>query len=158
MSNVQKLLDELAYRKLTIGSVESFTGGLFAKTLTDVSGASRVFKGSLVTYSTELKTKLLGIPAEFIEEHGVVSYDVCQQMAIKGQKILDVDVCVAFTGNAGPTVCQLGTEVGTCFMSIAYKGQVWPIPLKLEMERNTLKQYCVDAIVDTVLSIISQSN
>lgn len=158
MSNAKKLIDELAYKNLTIGSVESFTGGAFAKTLTDISGSSRVFKGSLVTYSTDLKTKLLGIPEEYINEHGVVSYEVCQQMAIKGQKLLGVDICVSFTGNAGPTVCELGTEVGTCYMCIVYKGQAWPIPLKLEMERNALRQYCVDTIIDTVLSIVSQSN
>ncbi len=158
MSNAKKLIDELAYRNLTIGSVESFTGGLFAKTLTDVSGASKVFKGALVTYSTETKSNLLGIPEEYIEEKGVVSAEVCQQMAIKGRKLLNVDICVAFTGNAGPTVCQLNTEVGTCFMSVAYKGTMWSFPLKLEMERNTLKQYCVDAVIDTVLSVVAQSN
>lgn len=157
MNNVQKLIDELANRNLTIGSVESFTGGLFAKVITDVSGASQVYKGSIVAYSPEVKVNLVGIPQEYIDKYGVVSYEVCQQMAIKGQKLLGVDVCVAFTGNAGPSVCEEGTEVGTCFMSIVYHGQAWPIPLKLEMERNTLKQYCVEAIISTVLSIITQS-
>ena len=61
MSNAKQLIDLLAKKGLTLGSVESFTGGLFAKTITDVSGASQVFKGSLVTYSKELKIKLLGM-------------------------------------------------------------------------------------------------
>ena len=157
MNNVQKLIDELANRNLTIGSVESFTGGLFAKTFTDVSGASKVFKGSIVAYSPEVKVNVVGIPQEYIDKYGVVSYEVCQQMAIKGQRLLGVDVCVAFTGNAGPAVCEEGTDVGTCFMCIVFNGQAWPIPLHLQMERNVLREYCVEAVISTVLSIITQS-
>ena len=84
MNNAQMLVERLTEKNLTLGSIESFTGGLFGKTITEVSGASKTFKGALVTYSKELKENLLGIPAAYIEEHGVVSYEVCQQMAIKG--------------------------------------------------------------------------
>jgi PncC family amidohydrolase len=154
MNNVNELINALVERNLTIGSVESFTGGLFAKTLTDVSGSSKAFRGCIVPYATDLKTSLLGVPAEFIEKHGVVSYEVAQQLAIKGQKVLGVDVCVAFTGNAGPSVCQEDTNVGELYMAIAYKGQVWPIPLNLQMTRDKLRQYAVDTVIDAVLGII----
>ena len=87
MNNVEQLVDVLTRKGLTLSSVESFTGGLFAKTITDVSGASKCFVGSLVTYSTDLKIKLLGIDKEFIDANGVVSWGVAQQMAIKGKKI-----------------------------------------------------------------------
>ena len=154
MNSAQMLVERLTEKNLTIGSVESFTGGLFAKTITDVSGASKTFKGTLVTYTKELKEKLLGIPAEFIEEHGVVSYEVCQQMAIKGQKVLGVDICVAFTGNAGPEVDESGTTVGEIYMAIVYKGQVWPIPLHLELGREENREYSVQAAINAILSII----
>ena len=84
MSNASQLVDVLTRKGLTIGSVESFTGGLFAKTITDVSGASNCFKGSLVTYSEELKIKLLGMSKEFIDTNGIVSWGVAKEMAIKG--------------------------------------------------------------------------
>lgn len=154
MNNAHALIEKLVAKNLTIGAVESFTGGLFAKTLTDIPGSSKAFKGSLVTYSTESKVNILGIPEEYLNENGVVSYEVAQQMAIKGQKILNVDVCVAFTGNAGPNVCDCGADVGEVYMSIVYNGQAWPIPLKLEMPREELRQYCVDAIISAISSII----
>ena len=154
MSRAKELIEKLSEKNLTIGAVESFTGGSFAKALTDVSGASKVFKGSLVTYSREVKENLLGIPSEFISKHGVVSYEVCQQMALKGARLLGTDVTVAFTGNAGPSVCEEGSEVGEVYMAILYKGQIWPIPLKLQMERNKLKEYAVEAVLGAILSII----
>ena len=136
MNNAQMLVERLTEKNLTLGSIESFTGGLFGKTITDVSGASKTFKGALVTYSKELKENLLGIPAAYIEEHGVVSYEVCQQMAIKGQKVLGVDVCVAFTGNAGPETNEEGGN------------------LHLELGREENREYSVQAAINALLSII----
>ena len=104
--------------------------------------------------SKELKESLLGIPAAYIEEHGVVSYEVCQQMAIKGQKVLGVDVCVAFTGNAGPETNEEGGNVGEIYIAIVYKGQVWPIPLHLELGREENREYSVQAAINAILSII----
>ena len=75
----------------TLGSVESFTGGAFAKEITSISGASHFFKGALVTYATEEKNRLLGIPYKDIDEFGVVSKEVAAQMASNGKKLLNVD-------------------------------------------------------------------
>ena len=138
MNNAQMLVERLTEKNLTLGSIESFTGGLFGKTITDVSGASKTFKGALVTYSKELKE----------------SYEVCQQMAIKGQKVLGVDVCVAFTGNAGPETNEEGGNVGEIYIAIVYKGQVWPIPLHLELGREENREYSVQAAINALLSII----
>ena len=152
MSNASQLVDVLTRKGLTIGSVESFTGGLFAKTITDVSGASNCFKGSLVTYSEELKIKLLGMSKEFIDTNGIVSWGVAKEMAIKGQKVLGVDICVSFTGNAGPNVLPGEAGVGEVYMAILYKGQVWPIPLKLEVEREKVRELSVDSVINALLS------
>ena len=154
MNSAQNLVERLTEKNLTLGSVESFTGGLFAKTITDISGASNTFKGALVTYSKELKENLLKIPADYIAEHGVVSYEVCQQMAIKGQKVLGVDVCVAFTGNAGPEVSEDDGEVGEIYIAIVYKGHIWPIPLHLNLGREKNREYAVEAAINALLSII----
>lgn len=155
MNNVEELLNKLIEKGLTIGSVESFTGGLFSKTLTDVPGASNCFKGSIVSYSKELKESLVEIPASYIEEHGVVSWEVAQQMAIKGKRILGVDVCVSFTGNAGPDVCEYGTKAGEVYIGIVYNGQIWPIPLNLQMSREEVREYAVQTAVNALLSIIN---
>lgn len=156
MNNVEQLIDVLAKKGLTLGSVESFTGGLFAKTITDVSGSSKVFKGALVTYSKELKIKLLGMDEEFINDNGLVSWGVAQDMAIKGQKILGVDVCVSFTGNAGPETLPGEAGVGETYMAIVYNKKVWAIPLKLELEREKVREVAVSSIINALISILGK--
>lgn len=156
MNNVEQLIDVLAKKGLTLGSVESFTGGLFAKTITDVSGASKVFKGSLVTYSKELKIKLLGMDEEFIDDNGLVSWGVARDMAIKGKEVLGVDVCVSFTGNAGPEVLPGEAGVGEVYIAIVYNNKVWAIPLKLELDREKVRETAVNSIIPALISILGK--
>ena len=98
--------------KITIGSVESFTGGAFATSIVSIPNASRVFKGSLITYSNEIKEKL-GIDIS----RGVINKDVAIQMALKGKEWLGVDYCFAFTGNAGPSSME-SKNVGLVYIAI----------------------------------------
>ena len=125
---INKLFREKGY---TLGAVESFTGGLFAKEITSVSGASHFFKGALVTYATEEKNRLLDISYEDIDQYGVVSKQIASQMALKGKKLLNVDYCISFTGNAGPTAME-GKEVGEVYIGLAYldKVEVYQFMLK----------------------------
>ena len=106
----------LAYKEkgLTLGSVESMTGGLFSAKFTEIPGVSAVFKGGIVTYSAEEKIALVGVKKETIEKYGVVSAEVAKEMAELGRKVLNVDVCVSVTGNAGPT-CEPGGKPAGCF-------------------------------------------
>jgi nicotinamide-nucleotide amidase len=85
-----------------LGTAESATGGMVAQRITSVPGASEVFVGSVVAYNPALKTALLGVPAEVIEEEGVVSEEVALAMAEGGAARLGAEVVVAVTGSAGP--------------------------------------------------------
>ncbi len=96
----------------TLGSIESFTGGAFAAKITSIPGASKYYKGSVITYANEIKEKL-GIDTS----KGVINKEVAIQMALKGKKFLGVDVCVAFTGNAGPSPME-DKPVGLVFIAI----------------------------------------
>ena len=91
MTELVKKLKEL---QLTIGSIESMTGGLFASNITSVPGASKVFKGSVVSYSALIKESVVGVKKETIDKYGVVSSNVAYEMAEKGRKLLDVDIFV----------------------------------------------------------------
>ncbi len=88
---------------LTIGAVESATGGRIADRITNVPGSSDYFKGSVVAYSNEVKIALLGVKKATIENYGAVSEQTALEMARGGRKLLDVDICVSDTGIAGPT-------------------------------------------------------
>ena len=113
---VQSLLEE---KGMTIGVAESITGGLLAKRLTDLPGVSRVFKGGIVSYTNEIKSGVLGVSAQLIEEHGAVSAPVAQAMAEGARKVLGVDLALSATGVAGPDKDDRGNEVGTAFVAIA---------------------------------------
>jgi len=96
---VLRMLEE---RGWSLGTAESATGGLVAGRITSVPGASRVFRGSIVSYATEVKESLLEVSGSFIEEHGVVSEPVAVAMAEGARERLEADVVVSVTGSAGP--------------------------------------------------------
>ncbi len=111
-----KLLTE---KKLTLATAESCTGGKIAATITSVSGASNYFKGSVVSYATEVKENVLEISSNIIKEYSVVSAPVAEAMALQVQKLLKSDYAIATTGNAGPNKGEADAEVGTVFIAIA---------------------------------------
>ena len=108
---MNELAELLIKNNISIGTVESFTVGNFATMLGNIPGISKVYKGSLVTYQSETKERLLGIEHPLIEKYGVVSKEIATLMCVNGKSILDVDLCVSFTGNAGPDAME-GKPVG----------------------------------------------
>ncbi|MEU4154750.1 CinA family protein [Streptomyces sp. NPDC026659] len=102
----------------TLAVAESLTGGLVAAEITAVPGASRVFRGSVTAYATELKHRLLGVDAALLERRGAVDPQVAAQMAAGVRQALGADWGIATTGVAGPDP-QDGNPVGTVFVAIA---------------------------------------
>ena len=141
----------------TLGSVESFTGGLFAREITKVSGASHFFKGALVTYASEEKNRILGISYDVIDEYGVVSREVAAQMASNGQKLLNVDYCVSFTGNAGPTAME-GKPVGLIYIGIAIYDKVEVYEFQLSGDRDTIQNEGVNNALKLLEQKILENN
>lgn len=115
----------LRKQKLTIGTVESCTGGAIAAKITSISGASDYFKGSLITYSNELKEKFAHVKSETIDKLGAVSQEVVEEMAEKGRIELDVDACIAVSGIAGPDGGTSEKPVGTVWIAIATKNRTF---------------------------------
>ncbi|MEZ4854678.1 CinA family nicotinamide mononucleotide deamidase-related protein, partial [Flavobacterium sp.] len=119
---VGKLLKE---KNLTLATAESCTGGKIAEMLTSVSGASAYFKGSIVSYATQVKEDVLKISPKIIQEHSVVSSQVASAMALSVQKLLQADVTIATTGNAGPNKGDSNAAIGTVFIAICIKNNVF---------------------------------
>ncbi len=113
---VGKLLKQ---QNKTISTAESCTGGKVSQVLTSVNGASQYFKGSVVSYSTEAKIKVLGISESLIQTYSVVSAEVAKQMAINVKSMMKTDYAIATTGNAGPTKGDADADVGTVFIALA---------------------------------------
>jgi len=104
---------------LTIGTVESATGGRIADRITNIPGSSDYFKGSVVAYSNEVKIALLGVKKMTIESYGAVSEQTALEMAQGGRKVLDVDICVSDTGIAGPSGATAEKPVGLFYLGLA---------------------------------------
>ena len=149
---VEQVNKHLREKSLTLGSVESFTGGLFAQQITSVSGASKFYKGGYITYATEEKVNLLLIPQTLVDQHGVVSKEIAYYMANNARQLLKVDVCVSFTGNAGPDAME-GKPVGEVHICVATKDSAQVYSLLLEGNRNEIQQQAVDFALDKLLQI-----
>jgi nicotinamide-nucleotide amidase len=108
----------------TISTAESCTGGKIAETLTAIPGASKYFKGSVVSYATAVKIDVLGISESLIKEHTVVSEAVAKAMALSVKSLMKTDYAIATTGNAGPSKGEAESEVGTVFIALATPNEV----------------------------------
>ena len=108
----------------TIATAESCTGGTIASLLASVPGASNYFKGSVVSYATETKIAILGIPEELISKYSVVSSEVVSAMALSVKELMKTDYAIATTGNAGPTKGDGNAEIGSVFIALATPNEV----------------------------------
>lgn len=113
------VVEALAERGLTLVTAESCTGGLIAERLTRVAGSSAAFLGGAVTYSNRLKSEMLGVDPQMLEEHGAVSEPVARAMAAGARARLGADLAVAVTGIAGPGGGSDEKPVGTVHLAVA---------------------------------------
>ena len=124
-------------RGLSLGVAESLTGGLMGARLTAVPGASQVFRGGIVSYASDVKFSLLGVP-----EGPVVTADAARAMAEGARRVLGANVALATTGVAGPAE-QEGQAVGTVFLGLAMDGASEAQQLQLPGDRQRIRQYAV---------------
>lgn len=133
-------------RGMKVGVAESCTGGLVAAALTDVPGASRWFKGGVVSYSEDVKTAVLGVSAETLSRHGAVSAETAEAMASNARRVLGVDVAVSITGLAGPDGDGVH-DVGTVFVGVALSTGVEAAEYRFSGNRAEVRdQACVVAL------------
>lgn len=137
----------------TIASAESFTVGGFASLLGSIPGISKVYRGSVVTYQTEMKERVLKIERSTIETYGVVSREVALSMAKQGQWLFDSDICISFTGNSGPDPME-GKPVGLCYMAIAFGHQIFSYELHLSGNREEIKNQAITFGVEELKKVL----
>ncbi|MBY0311610.1 MAG: CinA family nicotinamide mononucleotide deamidase-related protein [Phycisphaerales bacterium] len=118
------VIDMLRQQTRTLTTVESCTGGMLGQMLTDVPGSSAAYVGGWVTYSNEMKTKLIGVDPDLIAEHGAVSEPVARAMAIGGLERSGVHAALAITGVAGPDGGTPTKPVGTVWVALANRWSI----------------------------------
>lgn len=120
ISGLEEAVFRLCREKhLTLSAAESCTGGLIAKRLTDLPGASQVFLGGVVSYTNGVKQHALGVPVSLLEAYGAVSAPVARAMAVGVRVLTGSDLALSVTGLAGPDGDDRGNPVGTVFTALS---------------------------------------
>lgn len=138
----------LAVAGFTLATAESCTGGLVAERLTEVPGSSNYFMEGVVTYSNEAKTRLLGVPAGLIEEHGAVSAEVAEAMAEGVKRRAGVDFGLSVTGVAGPGGGTEAKPVGLVYIALADDAHTEHRRLMLPGDRHLIRWRSSQAALD----------
>jgi nicotinamide-nucleotide amidase len=143
--NVVDLVHRLRLRGETVAVAESLTGGLLAATLVEVPGVSKVFRGGLVVYATDLKASLAGVDPALLAERGPVDPAVAVALAIGAARTCNADWGLGTTGVAGPQT-QGGVTVGTVFIGLAGPANLERVlGLRLDGDRTTIRSHAVSA-------------
>lgn len=128
----------------TITFAESCTGGLIAKKLTDIAGASECFECSFVTYSNEKKAKLIGVSKETLEKYGAVSYQTALEMCRGARDTAEADIAISVTGIAGPGGGTAEKPVGLVYVGICAEN-IWAYTkLNLSGAREKIREDTAD--------------
>lgn len=146
-------------KKITIGFAESCTGGLLASRITDISGSSSVFLGSVIAYHNDVKMGVLKVKEDTLKNHGAVSSETAFEMATGAKAALGADIVVTTTGIAGPGGATPGKPVGTIGIGFCHKddssGELFHFP---EQERVDMKFLFSQAALFKMLELIDSLN
>ncbi len=141
------LVARLRRRGLTLATCESVTGGQLVAAIVSVPGVSRVVRGGLVTYATDLKTSLAQVSAALVATHGVVSQPVALAMADGARTACGADIGVATTGVAGPRPLD-GVPVGTVCLAVVGPDVRTAVTVRLGGDRAQVRAGAVTAALE----------
>ncbi|MFY7810662.1 MAG: CinA family nicotinamide mononucleotide deamidase-related protein [Flavobacterium sp.] len=143
---------------LTISVAESFTGGALSQKFTQHAGASQLFKGGIVSYTTESKIEILGVDANIIKKNGVVSTSVAEAMALQAKKIFKSDYSIATTGNAGPTQGDEKVAVGTICIAWATPNGIFSEQYDMGQPREKVVERAINKALEVIRKEILKNN
>lgn len=139
----------LIQNNITLSCAESCTGGLIAKSITDISGCSQAFYGGVIAYDNSVKINVLGVDKDTLNSLGAVSYEVAKEMALGVKKICNTDIGISTTGIAGPLGGTKEKPVGTVYIGFANKDGADARLLKLcpSLSRDEIRKATVNEIL-----------
>ena len=146
----------LRQRRMTLGVVESATGGLISHLVTNVAGSSDYYKGSVTAYSNEIKVRVIGVKEATIDQHGAVSPQVAEEMAAGGRKALAVDICLADTGIAGPSGSTPEKPVGLFYIGLSHGAGTYSQKHVFHGEREQNKLQAAEAALNWLIEYLTR--
>jgi nicotinamide-nucleotide amidase len=145
MSLEEEVSALLRQKGLTLGVVESASGGLISHLITNTPGSSDYYKGSVTAYSNEVKIRVVGVREATINRYGAVSAEVVEEMAQGGRRILAADICLADTGIAGPSGATPEKPVGLFFIGLSHGERTYSRKHNFHGDREQNKQSAAEA-------------
>ncbi len=158
VSLAQETGDLLRRKGLTLGVVESATGGLLSHLITDVSGSSDYYRGSITSYSNDIKVGVVGVNTDTINRFGAVSRQVAEEMARGGRKVLGVDICISDTGIAGPGGATPEKPVGFFYIGFSHQGGTYSKKHIFQGEREQNKRDAAQMALSWLKEYLSSLN
>ena len=150
-----QVVRQFTEKGLTLGTAESLTAGLIAATVADVSGASAVLMGGVVSYDPRVKHEVLGVSQEVIDTVGVVSEACALQMADGARKLLKVDVALSATGVAGPTGGTAENPVGTVWLGVSTAEGTIARRFQFDGDRQSVRRQTVETALRLALDVLA---
>ena len=150
-----QVVRQFTEKGMTLGTAESLTSGLIAATVADVSGASAVLMGGVVSYDPRVKHEVLGVSQEVIGTVGVVSEACALQMADGARKLLKVDVALSATGVAGPTGGTAENPVGTVWLGVSTAEGTIARRFQFDGDRQSVRRQTVDTALRLALDVLA---
>ena len=149
------VVKELKAQNATIATAESCTGGLIAKSVTDIAGSSAVLAGGMVTYTNRIKIDVLGVDEDIIKEHTEVSQACAEAMAKRAKELFGTDYALSATGYAGPGGGTEKDPTGTVYIGIATPNSVRSERICVEnatrtQVRNAVTYYALTMLLDEI--------
>jgi len=140
MSLEEEIGDLLRQKGLTLGVVESATGGLISHRITNVPGSSDYYKGAVTAYSNEVKSGVVGVGEDTLIQYGAVSPQVAEELAEGGKMLLGADICIADTGIAGPGGATAEKPVGLFYLGLSHEERTYSRKHQFRGDREQNKQ------------------
>lgn len=137
----EAVIEKLKEKHMKVATAESCTGGLIAKRITDVPGASEVFDCGIISYANEIKHRVLGVSEDDLNKYGAVSEPVARQMAQGALKVSGADIAVSVTGIAGPDSDSTNKPVGLVYIGLADRDNVWVRELRTSRKDRSYNRY-----------------
>lgn len=137
----EAVIEKLKEKHMKVATAESCTGGLIAKRITDVPGASEVFDCGIISYANEIKHRVLGVSEDDLNKYGAVSEPVARQMAQGALKVSGADIAVSVTGIAGPESDSTNKPVGLVYIGLADRDNVWVRELRTSRKDRSYNRY-----------------
>lgn len=154
MDNAKRLVKALKAAGKTVATAESCTGGLIGKRITDVSGSSSVYPGGVISYSCEIKRRVLGVDGTILDAAGPVCETVAAQMAEGVRSLMGSDFGISSTGVAGPNSDDFNNPVGLVYIGLTDGEKTNILELHLSGDRDSIRVQAAETALSALFDMI----